>query len=178
MSNRRPFKDLRDWLHAGNSTGASPQPAKGASPFNTDPLLGNPTGYGIGPPRVHNAKRLILTAAAIQETIAQRRYTCYAAAICRNHTHLVIRTHRDKAREMWEHCTRSIRDRVRLRFPTQISPRHPVISARPYNVRLYSPVDIWPRIRCVEGNPAKDRLPPQHWHFVTRYDNWPLHKRT
>ena len=117
-------------------------------------------------------------ACAITETIRNRKYTCYACAIGRNHIHLVIRTHGDKAREMWERFADSIRDRLRLRLPSRSSPHHPVISARPYNVLHYTPEDVWPRIRYVEGNPARDGLPSQHWPFVTPYDNWPFHKRT
>ncbi len=116
-------------------------------------------------------------AAAIEETIAARRYTCYACAICRNHTHLVIRTHKDPAPVMWEQFAQSVRNRLRLRFPTTISPHHPVISARPYNVLLHTPDDVWTRVRYVEPNPAKDNLPAQRWPFVTPYDNWPLHNQ-
>ena len=78
-------------------------------------------------------------ARAIEEMIRFRGYTCYACAICSNHVHLVIRTHREKARQMWDHFADSIRRRLRLRFPETISAHHPVISARPYNVLLYAP---------------------------------------
>lgn len=62
-------------------------------------------------------------------------------------------------------------------FPTAISPHHPVISNRPFDVLLSTPDDVWTRIRYVEGNPVKDGLAAQRWAFVTPYDNWPLHKR-
>lgn len=62
-------------------------------------------------------------------------------------------------------------------FPTAISPHHPVISNRPFDVLLYGPNDVWGRIRYVENNPVKDGLAAQRWAFVTPYDNWPLHKR-
>lgn len=116
-------------------------------------------------------------AAAIEETIGQRRYTCYACAICRNHTHLVIRTHRDRSLVMWENFTERIRARLRQRFAGSIAAHHPVISARPYAVLLYTPDDVWTRIRYVENNPVKDGLAAQKWAFVTPYNNWPLHKR-
>lgn len=52
-----------------------------------------------------------------------------------------------------------------------------MISNRPFDVLLYTPDDVWGRIRYVENNPVKDALPAQRWAFVTPYDNWPLHKR-
>ena len=117
------------------------------------------------------------SAAAVEQVIGDRGYTCYACAICRNHLHLVIRTHRDKARAMWEHFSEGIRQRLRLRFFEQISANHPVISARPYNVLLNAPDAVWRRIEYAENNPVKEGLPRQRWPFVTPYDNWPFHKR-
>lgn len=78
---------------------------------------------------------------------------------------------------MWEQFAQRMRDRLRRRFPGVISAHHPVISARPYDVLLYTPDEVWSRVRYVEANPVKDGLPPQHWPFITPYDNWPMHKR-
>src|SRR5438067_845858 len=77
-------------------------------------------------------------AEAVQEVIRAQGYTCYACAVCGNHLHLVIRTHKDDSLTMWNHFAQTIRQRLRLRFPTEISPNHPVISARPYKVFLYA----------------------------------------
>lgn len=118
-------------------------------------------------------------ASAVELVIKDRRYTCYACAICSNHAHLVIRTHRDRAQVMWQHIADGIRQRLRLCFPPPedvISAQHPVISARPHNVLLYTPDEVWGRIEYVEKNPLKEGLPRQRWDFVTPYDNWPLHK--
>jgi hypothetical protein len=52
-----------------------------------------------------------------------------------------------------------------------------VISARPYKVFLYNPEQVWDRIDYVEGNPLKEKLPPQRWEFVVPYDNFPFHRR-
>ncbi len=92
-------------------------------------------------------------AAAISAVINDRAYTCYAAAICGNHAHLVIRTHRDKALAMWNHFANAIRQRLRLCFPTEVAPSHPVISARPYNVLLFTPQEVWP------ASPMSSRIP-------------------
>jgi REP element-mobilizing transposase RayT len=116
-------------------------------------------------------------AEAMGGVIGERKYTCYACAICSNHMHLVIRTHRDKAPAMWSHFAEGVRQRLRHCFSSQISPHHPVISARPYNVLLYSPDEVWGRIGYVEKNPLREGLPMQRWGFVTPYDNWPLHKQ-
>lgn len=116
-------------------------------------------------------------AGAIEETIAARGYTCYACAICANHVHLVIRTHKDRADEMLAHLAEAIRTRLRLRFPTEISPHHPVLSARPYKVFLYTPEEVRGRIEYVELNPAKERKPRQRWGFVKGYDHFPFRKR-
>lgn len=113
---------------------------------------------------------------AIGEVISARGYTCYACAICCNHVHLVIRTHRDQALTMWDHFAQSIRERLRLRFAAEISAKHPVISARPYKVFLYAPEDVWTRIRYVRENPVKEGRLAQTWDFVREYDNWPLHR--
>ena len=32
--------------------------------------------------------------------------------------------------------------------------------------------------RLAVKNPMKEGLSEQHWPFVTRYDNWPLHRKT
>jgi hypothetical protein len=115
-------------------------------------------------------------AAAIAEAIRAHGYTCYACAVCGNHAHLLNRTHKHDALTMWTHVAESIRERLRLRFPELLSPRHPVISNRPYKVFLYEPEQVWDRIDYVEQNPLKERLPLQRWDFVSAYDNFPFHK--
>jgi hypothetical protein len=79
---------------------------------------------------------------------------------------------------MWNHFAETIRSRLRLRFPNEMPPHHPVISARPYKVFLYTPEQVWGRIDYIEQNPQKEHLPRQQWDFVTPYDNFPFHKQT
>lgn len=122
------------------------------------------------------AMRLVI-AEAIREVIQAIGYTCYACAVCGNHLHLVIRTHKDDALTIWSHFAEGIRSRLRLRFPDKLAPNHPVISARPYKVFLYVPPDVWGRIDYVEENPLKEKLPRQFWDFVVPYDNFPFHKQ-
>jgi hypothetical protein len=88
----------------------------------------------------------------------------------------VIRTHKHDALTMWNHFAEAIRSRLRVRFPQEIAGEHPVISARPYEVFLYTTDEVWDRVDYVEQNPMKERLPPQRWEFVTPYDNFPFHQ--
>lgn len=118
-----------------------------------------------------------VVAESIRETIRERGYTCWACAVLRNHAHLVIRIHRDDGRTMWEHFANGIRERLRLRFPNDWNAAHPVISARPYDVFLYTPQDVRTRIAYVERNPPREGLLAQHYNFVTPYNSWPLHKK-
>ena len=89
-----------------------------------------------------------------------------------------IAERRDKrdALTTWNHFAESIRQRLRLHFPREISPNHPVISARPYKVFLYDPDQVWDRTEYVEQNPPKEKLPLQRWKFVILYDIFPFHK--
>ena len=116
-------------------------------------------------------------AEAICEVIRAHGYTCYACAICGNHIHLIIRTHKHDALTMWNHFADGIRHRLRLRFPQDVVINHPVISARPYKVFLCTTDEVWDRIDYVERNPLKENLPLQRWAFVTPYDSFPFHKQ-
>jgi REP element-mobilizing transposase RayT len=124
---------------------------------------------------IDDAKRREI-ADAVADALRTHNYTCYACAICGNHLHAVIRTHKHNALTQWNNIADAIRQRMRLCFPTTISPHHPVISARPYKVFLFTPEEVRGRIDYVEGNPLKEGLPRQQWDFITPYDNWPLHK--
>lgn len=115
-------------------------------------------------------------AAAVAEVIADRGYTCYACAVCSNHLHLLFRTHRDRARQMWEYLAQAIRRRLRHRFSETIQPGHPVISARPYHLLLFSPAQVRRTVRYIDQNPRKEGLPRQRWPFVTEYDGWPMNR--
>lgn len=125
---------------------------------------------------IDEAKRQAF-AEAFRDVVHQQGYTCYACAICANHAHLVIRVHRDDALTMFNHFADSARERLRLRFPNEISPHHPVISARPYKVFLHTPDEVRQRIDYVEGNPLKEGLAAQKFDFVVPYDDWPFHKQ-
>lgn len=113
---------------------------------------------------------------AIAEVINERGYTCYACAICSNHVHLIIRTHRDRARAMWDHIAERVRERLRLRFQDEINANHPVISARPYNVLLSTPDAVRACIDYINRNPEKEGRAAQRWAFVSPYDNFPFHR--
>lgn len=113
---------------------------------------------------------------AFVEVVRRRGYTCYACAICSNHAHLVVRIHRDDALTMWNQFADESRLRLREGGFAEIGPEHPVWADRPYKVFLYSPEDVRGRVKYVEDNPLKEGLSRQTWPFITKYDNWPLHK--
>lgn len=114
---------------------------------------------------------------ALGEVVRGKKYTCWACAVLRNHAHLVIRIHRDDGVTMWEYFADSLRQRLRLRFPREISAHHPVVSARPYDVFLNTPHDVRTRIACVQRKPVREGLPAQRYDFVTAYNDWPFHKK-
>ena len=112
---------------------------------------------------------------AFGAVLQREGYTCYACAILRNHAHMLVRIHRDRAETMTDRLAHA--SRLRLRAYPEIVDDHPIWSDRPYTVFCYNPDDTWSRIRYIEQNPAKDGLPGQSWSFVSPYDNWPHHKR-
>jgi hypothetical protein len=80
-----------------------------------------------------------------------------------------------QALEQWNNIAEGITQRLRHRMADQISADHPVISARPYTVLLFTPDEVCTRVRYVQDNPIKEGLPAQSWDCVQTYDNWPLH---
>jgi hypothetical protein len=95
------------------------------------------------------------------------RYTVYAFAIPRNHAHAVVRSHRDRSEMIWMNLARAMGDA--LRSSGLVAASHPVWSHRPYKVFLYFHEEVRGRIKYVEENPEKERLPRQRWDFVAPY---------
>jgi REP element-mobilizing transposase RayT len=109
-------------------------------------------------------------AAAFAETIRNRRYTCYAAALMPDHVHLLVRVHRDRAEEMLSAFQESARTGLResaRRFPT-----HPVWGGPGWKVFISDRRRLETVIHYIEQNPINARRPPQTWDFVTPYDGW------
>jgi hypothetical protein len=69
---------------------------------------------------------------------------------------------------MWDVFAGASRDA--LRTLKDVPGDHPVWSDRPYKVFLYTPGDVRDRVDYGRCNPLRERLPEQHWHFVTPYD--------
>ncbi|HEX3600813.1 MAG TPA: transposase [Lacipirellulaceae bacterium] len=109
------------------------------------------------------------------ESILVHKYTCYACAIMPDHVHLVIRKHRDPAEVMIEKF--QMESRARLVEQGRAEEGHPVWTKGGWKVFLHSPAEVRSRVRYIENNPLKEGLPAQRWPFVTKYDNWPFHKR-
>lgn len=112
---------------------------------------------------------------AFSNVARTRKYTVWACAVLRNHAHLVVRRHRDSYETIWWAFADASRE---LAVCAQgVARDHPFWSSRPYGVFLNTPIEVRDRIAYVEGNPQKERLPPQQWPFVVSYDNWPFHKK-
>jgi REP element-mobilizing transposase RayT len=94
-------------------------------------------------------------------------YTLWAFAVCSNHAHAVVRTHRDRSEMIWNNL--AIATSQLLRAKSLVAVDHPVWSHRVYKVFLYSPDDVIGRIDYVEENPEKEGLPRQNWAFVKPY---------
>src|SRR5688572_5490715 len=114
-----------------------------------------------------NAKYRRAIGDAFARVVAERRYTVYACAILQNHAHACVRTHRDRAEEMWHAFAEASRES--LRAFAEVPSNHPIWSHRPYKVFLYSPAEVITRIDYINDNPAKHNLPPQFWPFVMPY---------
>jgi REP element-mobilizing transposase RayT len=118
-----------------------------------------------------DATQIAIIGAAFAEVI-ESHYTCYAAAIMPDHVHLVIRRHRERSEEMAARLQAT--SRLRLLECCDIDPQHPIwIDSPGWQVYLETPRDVRRTIAYVERNPRM----PQHWPFVTPYDDWPYHKR-
>jgi REP element-mobilizing transposase RayT len=106
-------------------------------------------------------------AEAIGGAIRELGYTVFAFAVCSNHVHAVVRSHRDRSEIIWSNLARAACEA--LRKAQLVSPAHPVWATRPYKVFLRTPEEVRGRIRYVEQNPLKEGLVRQRWDFVKRY---------
>lgn len=111
------------------------------------------------------------TGEAFGRAAAAHGYTLWAFAVCSNHGHAVVRTHRDRSEVIWENLAQEAR--TVLRATAGIDPRHPVWSNRPYKVFLHTPEDVIDRIDYVVKNPEKEGLSRQEWPFVKPYPKAP-----
>ena len=132
-----------------------------------EPLLNFPRFW------IEEAKRQAI-GNAFAKVVVDRKYTVWACAILSNHAHMVIRRHRDDALAMWQAFAEA--SRFALRDFADVGADHPVGSARPFKVFLRTVGEVRGRIQYVEGNPEKEGLPRQQYHFVQSYNNWPFHK--
>ena len=114
-----------------------------------------------------------IVADGFAEAVAEHRYTCYSCAIMPDHVHVLIRKHKHKAEEMIENLQGA--SRLRLSTSGTRSADHPVWTQGGWKVFLDHPDAIRRTIRYIENNPPKWKLLPQHWPFVSQYDDWPLH---
>ncbi|MBW3598207.1 MAG: hypothetical protein KY475_13170 [Planctomycetes bacterium] len=111
-------------------------------------------------------------AAAFEDVMRRRTYTCYGCAILPDHVHLLIRKHRDQAETMIEHLQDASLTEVPAKPQARRGADHPVWGGPGWKVFLNTRDDIKRTIRYIEQNPVKIHRPPQDWSFVKPYDGW------
>ena len=114
-----------------------------------------------------NSKHRQAIGKTFAKVVAQRRYTVYACAILQNHAHACVRTHRDRAEDMWHAFAEA--SQKSLRAFAEVPTNHSIWSHRPYKVFLYTPDEVITRIDYINGNPKKHHLPPQSWPFISPF---------
>jgi hypothetical protein len=65
--------------------------------------------------------------------------------------------------------------RARLILDGHRTDDHPMWCRGGWKIFLDHPDEMRRTITYIEDNPLPYHLPRQHWDFVTRYNNWPLH---
>lgn len=108
-----------------------------------------------------------IIAQSFAEVVKVRRYTCLACAILRNHAHLMIRKHRERVETMIAELRTA--SGAALRSAQLSPPQHPVWSSDLFKRFLFTGDDVRRVARYIQDNPAKERLPPQQFGFVTEY---------
>lgn len=117
-----------------------------------------------------SVEAIALIAEAFAATVEERNYTCYACAIMRDHVHLLIRRHRDRAEAMLEQLQAGSRERL---IQSGARPAdHPVWGGPGWKRFLNSRADIERVIVYIRNNPIEARLPEQTGRFVKAYEGW------
>jgi REP element-mobilizing transposase RayT len=113
---------------------------------------------------------VLLLGNAIGETIAEREYTFYAAALMPDHVHLLVRRHRDHAEEMIQFFQEKSKAHL---IEHNLRPvNHPVWGGPGWKVFQNTPEQMASTIEYIRRNPLKIGWPEQVWDFVTPYGDW------
>jgi REP element-mobilizing transposase RayT len=110
-------------------------------------------------------------AAGFAEAIRKEGYTCYAAAVLRNHFHCLIRRHCDDADAICDRLSEHSRQALLAANP-QLG-NHPIWGRDDHKIFKDSVGAMRATVGYVNKNPQREGLPPQSWPFVTPYDGWP-----
>jgi len=156
---KEELKDLGE-IHHGRKRVQPPRKELKAFYRKAEPLLDHATIWFT------DEMRNVISE-AVARVARERGYVIWAWAVCKNHAHGVVRSHRDHAEVIWQHLADASRDA--LRAAGLVPADHPVWSHRPYKVFLYTVDDVNGRIDYVEDNPENEGLPRQHWDLVAPY---------
>lgn len=111
---------------------------------------------------------IALVGQSIAQTMARRRYTCFACAVMPDHVRVLIRKHRDCAETMIEHFQA---DRKQALLGAGKRPAtHPVWGGPGWKVYEDTREAMERTIRSIADNPLKIGRPPQLCPFVQPYD--------
>ena len=159
IETRNPALEPLGPIHFGRKAVQPPREDVRAFYCDAAPRLEHPTLW-------FDDRTRALIADALAGVVAQHAYTVYAAAICSNHAHLLVRRHRDDWRMIWNHLADASRSRLQEALDLPVLPgagpgaEHPVWAARPYAVFKRTPDTVRDCVQYVRDNPEKEGLAP------------------
>jgi len=120
-------------------------------------------------PPVHLSGRQALAAAhGFNRACRESGYAVHACSVLPDHVHMVIGCHRHPPGRVIGHLkTRATQQLAAEGLWAEAG--RPAWGHGGWKVFLDSPADVGRAIAYVEGNPAKEGKPPQHWSFVTPF---------
>lgn len=112
---------------------------------------------------------------AFGRVVRERRLTCRACSVLRNHAHLLVRKHRLPGEEI----ARRLKDASRQALISAglAYAGHPVWSENDCAVFRDTPRAVREAADYIWGNFGKHRIAPRRWPFVAAYDTRPFHKK-
>jgi len=96
-------------------------------------------------------------------------YEVHACAIMPDHVHLVIAKHSYSIEQVVRRFKALATERLRYEEICPEGPSTPWERSF-WKVFLYSSSEVRRAIEYVEDNPSRERLPRQHWNFVTQFE--------
>ena len=112
---------------------------------------------------------------AFARAIRVEKLTCYACAVLQNHAHLLVRRHRLNGDELVTLFKDVARETIRTLGLASVD--HPVFSADSCHVFKDNPRAVRTCVTYIQDNYCKHHLSPIVCDAITKYDDWPFHKK-